>query len=83
MSLTLPVAWIFGAPFVRPIRQLKAETSKIKLRDYDSVTVLDTRIKEIWGCQLQLKGMSTELKQHEQTQEAFVESFIKLIAQAS
>ncbi|TVU75066.1 transporter substrate-binding domain-containing protein [Vibrio tasmaniensis] len=82
MSLTLPVAWIFGAPIVRPIRQLKAETSKIKLRDYDSVTVLDTRIKEIWELSVAVKEMSTELKQHEQTQEAFVESFIKLIAQA-
>ncbi len=82
MSLTLPVAWIFGAPIVGPIRQLKAETSKIKLRDYDSVTVLDTRIKEIWELSVAVKEMSTELKQHEQTQEAFVESFIKLIAQA-
>ncbi|MDH5929187.1 transporter substrate-binding domain-containing protein [Vibrio lentus] len=82
MSLTLPVAWIFGAPIVRPIRQLKAETSKIKQRDYDSVTVLDTRIKEIWELSVAVKEMSTELKQHEQTQEAFVESFIKLIAQA-
>lgn len=82
MSLTLPVAWIFGAPIVRPIRQLKAETNKIKQRDYDSVNVLDTRIKEIWELSVAVKDMSAEIKQHEQTQEAFVESFIKLIAQA-
>ncbi|MDD1827835.1 transporter substrate-binding domain-containing protein, partial [Photobacterium sp. ZSDE20] len=82
MSLTLPVAWIFGAPIVRPIRQLKAETNKIKQRDYDSVNVLDTRIKEIWELSAAVKDMSAEIKQHEQTQEAFVESFIKLIAQA-
>ncbi|WP_261884433.1 HD domain-containing phosphohydrolase [Vibrio pomeroyi] len=82
MSLTLPVAWIFGAPIVRPIRQLKAETNKIKQRDYDSVNVLDTRIKEVWELSVAVKDMSAEIKQHEQTQEAFVESFIKLIAQA-
>lgn len=82
MSLTLPVAWIFGAPIVRPIRQLKAETNKIKQRDYNSVNVLDTRIKEVWELSVAVKDMSAEIKQHEQTQEAFVESFIKLIAQA-
>ncbi|WP_215406985.1 HD domain-containing phosphohydrolase [Vibrio gigantis] len=82
MSLTLPVAWIFGAPIVRPIRQLEAETNKVKLRDYDSVTVLDTRIKEVWELSVAVKDMAAEIKQHEQTQEAFVESFIKLIAQA-
>ncbi|WP_135443179.1 HD domain-containing phosphohydrolase [Vibrio tasmaniensis] len=82
MSLTLPVAWIFGAPIVRPIRQLKAETSKIKQRDYDNVALLDTRIKEVWELSVAVKEMATEIKQHEQNQEAFVESFIKLIAQA-
>lgn len=82
MSLTLPVAWIFGAPIVRPIRQLKAETNKVKQRDYDNVTLIDTRIKEVWELSIAVKDMAAEIKRHEQTQEAFVESFIKLIAQA-
>ncbi|MFA0556895.1 MULTISPECIES: HD domain-containing phosphohydrolase [unclassified Vibrio] len=82
MSLTLPIAWGFGAPIVRPIRQLEEETHKIKMRDYDSVELVDTRIKEVWELSVAVKGMAAEIKQHEQTQEAFVESFIKLIAQA-
>ena len=82
MSLTLPIAWVFGAPIVRPIRQLEEETHKIKMRDYDSVELVETRIKEVWELSVAVKGMSEEIKQHEQTQEAFVESFIKLIAQA-
>ncbi|UPR48749.1 transporter substrate-binding domain-containing protein [Vibrio cyclitrophicus] len=82
MSLTLPIAWVFGTPIVRPIRQLEEETHKIKMRDYDSVELVDTRIKEVWELSVAVKDMAMELKQHELTQEAFVESFIKLIAQA-
>ncbi|WP_299690983.1 HD domain-containing phosphohydrolase [uncultured Vibrio sp.] len=82
MSLTLPIAWVFGAPIVHPIRQLKEETQKIKQRDYDGVHVVDTRIKEVWELSVAVETMANELKQHEQAQEAFVESFIKLIAQA-
>ncbi|ARP38366.1 HD domain-containing phosphohydrolase [Vibrio syngnathi] len=82
MSLTLPIAWVFGAPIVRPIRQLEEETHKIKMRDYDSVELVETRIKEVWELSVAVKDMAMELKQHELTQEAFVESFIKLIAQA-
>lgn len=82
MSLTLPVAWFFGAPIVRPIRKLKVETNKVKQRDYDNVSVLDTPIKEVWELSVAVKDMAAEIKQHEQTHEAFVESFIKLIAQA-
>ncbi|MEZ9839469.1 HD domain-containing phosphohydrolase [Vibrio sp. 10N.261.52.C11] len=82
MSLTLPIAWVFGAPIVHPIRQLEEETHKVRLRDYDNVTILDTRIKEVWELSVAVKDMAMEIKRHEQMQEAFVESFIKLIAQA-
>ncbi|MEZ9002399.1 HD domain-containing phosphohydrolase [Vibrio splendidus] len=82
MSLTLPIAWVFGAPIVHPIRQLEEETHKVKLRDYDNVTILDTRIKEVWELSVAVKDMAMEIKRYEQMQEAFVESFIKLIAQA-
>ncbi|NOH96376.1 HD domain-containing phosphohydrolase [Vibrio sp. 99-70-13A1] len=82
MCLTLPVAWIFGAPIVRPIKQLREETSKIKKRDYDNVELVETRIKEVWELSSAIQDMAAELKQHEQTQEEFVEAFIKLIAQA-
>ncbi|MEZ9763611.1 HD domain-containing phosphohydrolase [Vibrio splendidus] len=82
MSLTLPIAWFFGAPIVRPIRQLREETNRVKQRDYDNVELVETRIKEVWELSVAVKDMAMELKQHEQTQEAFVESFIKLIAQA-
>ncbi|WP_032549160.1 HD domain-containing phosphohydrolase [Vibrio fortis] len=82
MALTLPVAWIFGAPIVRPIRKLQEETLKIKQRRYDDVEMIETRIKEVWDLSVAVKDMANEIKTHEQTQEEFVEAFIKLIAQA-
>lgn len=82
MCLTLPVAWIFGAPIVRPIKQLRLETEKIKNRDYDNVLLVNTSIKEVWELSQAIQEMSHELHQYEESQEAFVEAFIKLIAQA-
>lgn len=82
MCLTLPVAWIFGAPIVRPIKQLRIETEKIKNRDYDNVDLVNTPIKEVWELSQAIKEMSNELKVYEESQEEFVEAFIRLIAQA-
>lgn len=82
MGLTLPAAWIFGAPIVRPIHQLRKETLKIKQRNYDDVALVETRIKEVWDLSLAVQDMAREIKDHEKTQEEFVEAFIKLIAQA-
>ncbi|MGF1749228.1 HD domain-containing phosphohydrolase [Vibrio cionasavignyae] len=82
MCLTLPLAWVFGAPIVRPIKQLIVEAEKIQDRRYEEVAVVRTPIKEVWDLSVAIKDMAKELKQHEKTQEEFVESFIKLIAQA-
>ena len=82
MACLLPVAWVFGSPIVTPIRALRAETLKIKQRDYDAVELVDTRIKEVWELSSSIVDMSQELKRHEKAQEEFVEAFIRLIAQA-
>ena len=44
--------------------------------------MIETRIKEVWDLSVAVKDMANEIKTHEQTQEEFVEAFIKLIAQA-
>lgn len=82
MACLLPIAWVFGSPIVTPIRALRAETLKIKQRDYDAVELVDTRIKEVWELSSSIVDMSQELKRHEKAQEEFVEAFIRLIAQA-
>lgn len=82
MMVLLPIAWRFSAPIVAPIRALRVETKKIKARKYDEVDLVNTRIKEVSDLSESIAAMGAELKQHELQQEEFVESFIKLIAQA-
>ncbi|MDN3612922.1 HD domain-containing phosphohydrolase [Vibrio gallaecicus] len=78
----LPLAWRFGSPIVDPIKDLIDQTQLIKDRQYDEVKQSDTRISEIWELSAAIVEMSKEIKRHEEAQEAFVEAFIKLIAQA-
>lgn len=78
----LPLAWRFGSPIVNPITTLIAQTDLIKDRQYDEVKPLNTRIAEIYELSTAIVDMSKEIKRHEEAQEAFVEAFIKLIAQA-
>lgn len=82
MAILLPAAWKFGSPIVRPILALREETKKIKLRKFDLLTPVNTRIKEVSELSDSISKMSDEIQQHEKQQEEFVESFIKLIAQA-
>lgn len=82
LCLLLPVAWVFGNPIVKPIRQLQEETKKIKCRKFDDVQIVNSNIKEVWALSHSIHDMAREIKRHEKQQEVFVESFIKLIAQA-
>ncbi|QUM75179.1 transporter substrate-binding domain-containing protein [Moritella sp. 24] len=80
--LMLPLAWLFGSPVVRPIRQLRLETRKVQERQYDDVQLVDTPIKEIWELSEAMVAMANDLQQYETAQDEFLEAFIKLIAQA-
>jgi len=80
--LMLPLAWWFGAPIVRPIRQLRLETRKVQERQYDDVQLVNTPIKEIWELSEAMVAMAKELQQYETAQDEFLDAFIKLIAQA-
>ncbi|WP_394125410.1 HD domain-containing phosphohydrolase [Vibrio hepatarius] len=82
MLCLMPLAWRFSAPIVKPIRALRVETQKIKARQYDQLTGVETRIKEVHELSQSIANMGTELDRHEKQQEEFVEAFIKLIAQA-
>lgn len=82
MCLLLPIAWIFGSPIVNPIRQLTEQTRKIKRREFESVELVDSNIKEVWHLSRSLQEMAKEIKRREHQQQEFVEAFIKLIAQA-
>ena len=78
----LPLAGLFAAPIVNPIKRLEAETHKVKNRDYHEVKRIRTRIVETEKLAASLYAMAQSIRQHEKNQEALMESFIELIAQA-
>ncbi|MCL9783369.1 transporter substrate-binding domain-containing protein [Vibrio sp. S4M6] len=78
----LCVAWFAGAPIARAIRTLRAETDKIKNRDYDNVQPVPSRVMEIADLSKAIVRTSDQLKQNEEQQEALFDSIVQLIAQA-
>lgn len=82
MIILLPIIWLFSSPIVRPIRQLQLETEKIKQRQFDDVAFTDSHIKEIWQLSNSFISMAEDIKQYEVSQKEFMESLIRLIANA-
>ncbi len=81
LLLILPVSWLFSGPIVKPIKLLAIENEKIKNRQYEDVSLIRSNIKEIDALAISLVDMSVAIKDHEQKQQALMDSFIKLIAQ--
>ncbi len=81
-ALLMPLCWWFASPIVRPIKRLAAENDKVKNRLYDEVGQLDSRILEIYDLSKSIVEMAGAIKRHEMDQQALMDSFIKLIAQA-
>lgn len=82
LLLLLPIPWIFASPIVRPVKALALENEKITRRAFAQVSVPRSRIKEIDELGESLVSMSEAIQQHEASQMALMDSFIKLIAQA-
>lgn len=80
--LLMPLCWWFASPIVRPVKRLSAENEKIKNRYYDDVQQYDSKILEVYELSKSIVEMSSAIKQHEMEQQALMDSFIKLIAQA-
>ncbi|KJG06160.1 ABC transporter substrate-binding protein [Photobacterium angustum] len=82
LLVLLPLAGFCAKPIVKPILRLREENKKVKLRHYNDVTVIPTRIKEFHDLSMSIYTAAESLQEHEKRQEEFVESFIQLIAQA-
>ncbi|MGR5119837.1 HD domain-containing phosphohydrolase [Vibrio astriarenae] len=82
LCLLLPLIWKMATPIVKPINALRLETEKIEERQYEKVRKVDTQVKELWELSTSICDMSEKLRTHEKQQEEFIESFIRLIAQA-
>ena len=80
--LLLPLSWFLAKPFVNPIHQLAGDSEKITQRKFDEVGGVESKVKEIHNLAISMTNMSRSIQQHEYDQQALLDAFIKLIAQA-
>lgn len=78
----LPLIWLFALPIAKSIRILSEDSEKIKQRQYSELERVDSRIVEINDLANSIMGMSSSIQAHEASQQALIEAFIELIAQA-
>ena len=78
----LPFAGLFASPIVHPIKQLEAESQKVKERRYQQITRVRTRIVETEKLAASLYDMARSIRSHERKQQDLMEAFIELIARA-
>jgi len=82
LSLFLVMTWFIARPFVKPIKELEAQAKLISERRYDKVKAVPSHVREISDLSNSVIGMSKALKQYEDEQKHFIDSFIKLVADA-
>jgi HD-GYP domain-containing protein (c-di-GMP phosphodiesterase class II) len=82
LLLLLPLSsWLAGF-IVKPITRLADENRKISERNYGALTPVNSRIVEIENLATSLATMAKAIEQHAREQEALMEAFLTLIAQA-
>ena len=82
LLLLLPVSSWFASFIVQPVKQLALENEKVQQRRYRALLPLRSRIVEIDQLATSLKAMAHAIEKHVKEQEALMEAFIQLIAQA-
>ncbi|MDP5255487.1 MULTISPECIES: HD domain-containing phosphohydrolase [unclassified Vibrio] len=66
----------------RPVKALAKQSRNIQMRKFDQVRPVNTRISEIRELSESTLEMCAAIQEHESNQQALLDSFIKLIAQA-
>lgn len=82
LLLLLPISWLFASPIVRAVRNLALDSERIKQRRFSEVEQVRSNIVEISELATSMMAMSHSIEEHEKSQEALMEAFIELIAQA-
>ncbi|HET8808519.1 MAG TPA: HD domain-containing phosphohydrolase [Methylophaga sp.] len=82
LLLLLPVSWLFASPIVKAVRNLALDSERIKRRRFSEVEQVRSNIVEISDLATSMMAMSHSIEEHEKSQEALMEAFIELIAQA-
>lgn len=82
LLLLLPLAYALGSFIVTQVGQLVQENRKIIERRYNEVRPVQSRIVELDELASSLMEMAQAIQKHAKEQEALMDSFIELIAQA-
>lgn len=67
---------------VRPIRELRAITYKVMAQEFDNIEPVKTVIYEFDQLSTSMNQMVGSIQEHEQQQQALIDSFIKILAGA-
>ncbi|MGM0594737.1 MAG: HD domain-containing phosphohydrolase [Pseudomonadota bacterium] len=82
LLLMLPFASQLAGYIVRPVKQLAHENEKLRQRRFDEVGQVDSRIVEIDHLATSLVTAAGAMERHAKEQEALMDAFIQVIAQA-
>ena len=82
LLLLIPIAVRLASTIVVPIKQLALENEKIQQRRYRELLPVQSRIVEIDELAGSMMQMARAIEQHARQQEALMDSFIQIIAQA-
>lgn len=81
--LFLPLTAYSAKLIVDPIRKLTDENNKISQRKYDQVKPINSRIQEVFQLSQSLVNMSESICGYQKAQAELLDSFVKIIAQAT
>lgn len=82
LAMLLPLSWLFGNPISTPINALRRQTKKIEQRRYHDVKVIDSHIREVFELSRDIRSMSESIASHQAAQDEFIETIIRIIANA-
>ncbi|MDW6003350.1 HD domain-containing phosphohydrolase [Vibrio mangrovi] len=77
-----PVLFSFANMIVSPVNQLAEENQKIRQRKFKAVKHVPSHIREINDLSRSISSMAVSIEEYQRHQEALIDSFIQLIAQA-
>ncbi len=82
LLLSIPIIYISTNSIVKPIKLLISQNNKIQERKLSEVTAIETNIIEFEALSDSMVSMSQSIQKYEKSQEALLDSIIKLIAGA-
>jgi HD-GYP domain-containing protein (c-di-GMP phosphodiesterase class II)/ABC-type amino acid transport substrate-binding protein len=82
LLMMLPMAFGLASFIVKPVKQLAIEEEKIRDKKYGELKQVSSNIVEVDDLAAAQMSMAKAIQKHAEEQEALINSFIKLIAQA-